>query len=587
MPCSVAARIGTVVEGAAEREKGSMQTIVDSFRRYCRIIAMAEQRLRCGDTEAAVALAQIAARLAFPAAVGLFASPQLERLLVRIGQSLPTPRASCGRASMDGRQRILHVLTYARPVGGDTRFVWRWIKEDQANVHCVAVTTQADVSDIYEIPKELAQSVARSGGFLHVLQASTARPLEQALELRGLCREMDSVVLHLFPYDVIPVLALAAGCSMAKTLFVDHSDHTFWIGASVAHAIIHVRAQPPGFLQGRRGLRARQEALLPIPLAHMSSAMTPVQAKEALGLAREQIVLLTIASPFKYSAPGRPGLLDLVVPVLRELPQAVLLAVGPEPTGAWQEANRRTDGRVVALGARYENGLLYTAADIYLDSVPFSSSTSLLEAGSQGVPVLCLAPPEEALWPLGPGAPGLEGTMELAADVPGYRRLLRRLIVDDDYRTQSGQRVRAQILARHTGAGWQAAIREVYTQLARCGERGCLRDDGDVFVADALTAALANLYAQTEGPQFMRQLLWRFLRGLPYLKRIAIVWELHRQGCNLSIFNLLPSSWNVMARRLLHLARWVQARLSRRFAVRRNQTYPSTPSGWNDRRTTL
>lgn len=526
-----------------------------SFKRFCRVIDMAEQRFRRGDPESAVALAQIAARLAYPGNAGLFASPRMERLLVAIGESLPIPLTTRGHDHTEHSRRILHILSYARPVGGDTRLVWRWIQEDPENTHSVAVTTQADVSGIYEIPLILEESVQRSGGFLHMLQTPTSRPLEQAMELRGLCQDMDIVVLHLFPYDVIPILALCAGCDSARTIFVNHSDHTFWIGASVAHSMVHLRTQPQGFLHRSRSLKSACDALLPIPLAYSSPQTTRAEAKAALGYDRNVVILLTIASPFKYSSPGRQGFLDLVIPVLSEMRQAVLIAVGPTPEGAWREANTRTEGRVVALGARFDNATLYAAADVYLDSVPFSSITSLLEAGSVGVPLLGLSPPEANLWLLGPGAPGLEGTMEMATDTDSYRHLLRHLIADEDYRTESGHRVRAQILSRHTGERWKAATQDIYARLSDAGERGCLSAAADAFVASSLNVALAQLYAQAEGQKAMRQLLWRFLRPLAYRTRVSIVWELYRKGFDLSIPNLLPFSLNLLARSLARLTR--------------------------------
>lgn len=553
-----------------------MSTLEDSFTQFCRILDVGEKNLNRGDAESAVALAQIAARYAYPGDVGLFASPRLERLLISIGQSLATPATPHGYDRPRHSQRVLHILSYARPVGGDSRFVWRWIQEDRTNEHSVCVTSQAEVSEIYEMPPVLVRSVQQSGGSLHILQAPTSRPLDQAVELRGLCQEMDIVVLHHFPYDVIPILALCTGCDTARTIFVNHSDHTFWIGASVAHLIVHLRSQQNNFLERRRGLKKGRDTLLPIPLAPRPQQTSKAEAKAALGYDSDVVILLTIASPFKYSSPGRQGLLELVVPLLGEMHQAVLLAVGPEPEGAWREAGIRTEGRVVALGARFDNDALYTAADVYLDSVPFSSITSLLEAGSCGVSLLGLSPPDPDLWLLGPGAPGLEGTMEMATDAESYRCLLRRHVADKDHRMVSGRRVRAQILARHTGAGWRAAVQDVYSRVSTAGERGCLSEGADSCVAGPLNVALSQLYGQKspkshlsryKAPKVMRQWLRRLLQPLPYPKRVSIAWELYQKEVGLSIISFLPSFLHVMARSLARSARRFKHLLSYRMRM--------------------
>ena len=265
--------------------------------------------------------------------------------------------------------------------------------------------------------------------------------MEQARELRVLCQEMDIVVMHIYPYDIIPLLALAVGCDAIRTLYINHADHTFWLGGSVAHSIVHLRKQWPDFLTKRRGLSLEHSSILPIPLAYSPLSISSTEAKKALGYASDVVLLITIATPFKYSANGQISFLDLVTPVLAKFPQAVLMAVGPDEQGAWRSASIQTNGRIIALGKRWDNDLRYAAADVYLDSIPFSSITSLLEAGSHGVPLLGLQPPLSDLWVMGPGAPGLDGAMVLAEDKEAYQNLLAQLINEPDFRRERGRRV--------------------------------------------------------------------------------------------------------------------------------------------------
>ncbi|MGJ0484004.1 MAG: hypothetical protein ACR65R_05645 [Methylomicrobium sp.] len=523
----------------------------DAYVHFCDLLTLAEEYFALGNFSAAVRIAQIAARYAFPGNVGLFASPRLERLLLELGQQIPD-------ASMHGEwhrdenlRNVLHVLSYARPVGGDSRFVWRWIQEDHKSRHSVVITTQADFKGIYDVPEVLIRSVESSGGFLRMLSAPTSSPLEQACELRMLCKEMDIVVLHLFPYDIIPNLALAKGCDSVKTLFVNHSDHTFWIGASVAHFVVHLRKQSPYFLKDRRGLRPDQSPLLPTPLSCSYSSVCRVDAKRMLGYDEDAIILLTIASPFKYSCPNEIGFLDLVLPVLTKLPKAILLAVGPEREGAWQLASTQTEGRIVPLGTQWENDLLYAAADIYLDSVPFSSITSVLEAGARGISLLGYSHPNPELALLGPDAPGLDNAMELANDVGTYRNLLTQLITDAEFRRRSGKRVQTQILSLHTGDKWVNIVHDFYTRAERSNDRGCLMGCNDTFATSALNLALMQLYSSWN----IHQLIRNFIGSLPYRSRLSITWRLHLIGFGLCLSNLLPPPAHGL---VLVVARWAK-----------------------------
>ena len=107
-----------------------MTGLEDSYGRFGELLTLAENYLSADNCPAAVGLAQIAARYAFPGNVGIFGSPRLERLVLKIGEKIST-NSVCPARSHDGISRkILHVLSYGRPVGGNTRFARRWIKEE-------------------------------------------------------------------------------------------------------------------------------------------------------------------------------------------------------------------------------------------------------------------------------------------------------------------------------------------------------------------------------------------------------------------------------------------------------------------------
>ncbi len=518
-----------------------MTFIADAYRRFHRLLALGEHRLSVGDCACAAALAQIAAYYAFPANVGLFASPRLESLLLELGRRIP-PVVDAHNTCRAGARRVLHVLSYAKPIGGDSRFAWRWIGLDAESCHSVAITSQSEVAHLYDIPQTLRDAVSRSGGFVRALGTPRSRPLDQARELRALCQQADTVVLHTYPYDAIPVMALASGCGAVKTVYVNHSDHTFWLGGSVAHAIAHLRAQSADFLQQRRGLDAHKSFLLPIPLDEAPPNTEREQAKRTLGYADDTTVLLTIASPFKYSAPGQLGFLDVVEPVMSRFPNTVLLAVGPSNERRWREAHDRTHGRITALGRRWDNDVLCAAADIYLDSIPFSSITSLLEAGLHGTPLVGLRPATADLGLLGPGAPGLERSMCLAPDPDTYQQTLARLIIDQDLRHRTGATVRENVSRWHGAPGWRLALEDMYSGLDRLGaaERA-LRDTQDHFRDCALANALVQLFSSVQPPARSRQLIAQYVGALPYATRASMSWELYRRGFGLCVSNLLPS----------------------------------------------
>ena len=190
---------------APSEAQAQVERLKERYARYCDLLQLAEEYFAMGNYPASAALAQIAARSAFPDHIGLFGSPRLERILVRLGKQIQTSATRRPARDNGVRRNVLHVMTYAKPVGGDGRFVWRWMLADRANRHSVAITTQSHYKGVFEVPEYLRHAAEGSGGLLHAIRASASKPLEQARELRALCQEQDLVALHLWPYDIVPV----------------------------------------------------------------------------------------------------------------------------------------------------------------------------------------------------------------------------------------------------------------------------------------------------------------------------------------------------------------------------------------------
>jgi glycosyltransferase involved in cell wall biosynthesis len=249
-------------------------------------------------------------------------------------------------------------------------------------------------------------------------------------------------------------------------LYLNHADHIFWLGVGISDLVVNLRRSGHLLSIERRGVPPERNAFMPIALGDRQRTLSRVEAKRQLGYSEDIVLLLTIARPvkFEYRSDSGDSYIDAVLPVVQQFEQVRLVLVGPSPRGEFQRAHDATEGRITALGERTDNEVLYQAADIYIDSFPQPSPTSLLEAGSYGVPVIGLCPHPESAAILCADAPGIDDAMIRARSVPELRDGLERLISDHSTAMELGARTKSDIERRHIGRGWKRELEQLYVQ---------------------------------------------------------------------------------------------------------------------------
>lgn len=455
---------------------------------FLSLVTRAENRLRQRRYDDAAAFAQVAAAYAWHNHSGFFASSRLERVVEDIARAaVPgVPSRRDGR-SRDGEwpQRIAHVLTESLEVGGHTRLAWRWIQRDDGRSHSVLLTRPRPT-----IPEPLDTSVQASGGQVLTLDGGQ-RAVRRAHQLRQHLAEVDLAILHVHPSDVVANLALAPHYGRPPVILVNHADHVFWLGTQAADVFCHIRASGRAVAEERRGIQPGRSAILPIPLDPPRSSVSRRQARQALGCDDETVVLLTVASAYKYEAIDGLGFLDLVTPAILGNTNVTLLAVGPQADGDWRLAAAKSGGRIRALGQRSQLEPLYRAADVYLDSYPMASLTSFTEAGSWGLPLVsfCTHPGAEVLCSDEP--PGRVAVR--VGDPVEYRRQVSLLVGDLERRRRLGQLTRAAIDDLHGPAAWAATLAALYGRMSDLQDLAPRTEGRGIGVPGALDDRLCRM----------------------------------------------------------------------------------------------
>jgi hypothetical protein len=501
---------------------------------YRSLLARVSPLTDAGRFHEAAAAAQVAANYAVHWHPGRFVCAEIEAVIARLG-SAALPHAGPHLLSrVDGPLSVLHVATEFYAIGGHSRMAAHWMNEDEGNRHSLALSRQHDV-----VPPALHTSVAASGGTLTLLNRAPGDLLDWARRLQRLIAKADCVILHVHSMDVIPFLALSGMRCRPPVLLVNHADHLFWVGANFVDLVVSTRTSGDLLTRDRRGVPETRRAVIPLCLERPDVSMSRAEARRRLAISHDRVVILSVARALKFKRVGDEEFPDPIVPLLKANPRAQLLVLGPGGQVDWSRAEAAAPGQVVAVPASPETAPYFAAADIYLDSFPFVSVTSMLEAGLRSLPLVTRQPFGPDCAVMGSDSPGIEPEILRADSSDGMVGLLQRLIDDPVWRQQVGARTAAAISRTHMGPEWRAGLAEVYRRgfaAHAAGPHfsvsdGSATSDLDAFVPYAYgdlgrgATAEGRLVCATETVLKVAPPVWR-LRTLAALRRDGCFGEL-------------------------------------------------------------
>jgi hypothetical protein len=247
-------------------------------------------------------------------------------------------------------------------------------------------------------------------------------------------------------------------------IILNHADHAFWLGASVADVVANLRPTGQKITLGRRGIK--NSKILPLPILKANPTSDYEVIRKQLSIKKDKIVLLTVGDQFKYTSFGGYDFVSIMEKLLRRNPNVVLFAIGPRQNRRWAEASARVGGRIKAMGRLDWSELhaFYACADIYVEGFPVGGLTAMLEAGVRGIPIIGVRIPE---------APILNGSDDIAIEkfdlhVPSleaFTSSLECMITQPSFRVQRTTQVKQSIERIHFPPGWNDFLDDMMQSL--------------------------------------------------------------------------------------------------------------------------
>ena len=426
-------------------ELTAMQRRVLASRRLLAIIEDCLGRNQ-GHGERLLKVAGMAGKASWSCHAGTFALPLVERALREAPHLVG--RAACAGEAARVRGRTLHVLTEAYPLGGHTRLVKRWIECMDGEAHAVTLVRQRHPADpSWLMPAGRDVPLVDLGRF--------HRGPDKVACLMALFDAAARVVLHVHPDDACSVAA-AYRSPAADIRFLNHADHVAWLGAGLPVPLLNLRQRGTRLAADRRGIDEANCDVVPIPIAP-PPRLDRREARRQLGLGDDEILMLTVASAAKYLPVEGWSLLPILRRILAR-PELRLVAIGP---GAGHPVFgpllQDHPGRAQALGVIQDPIAYRAAADLYLDSYPLGSLTSMLESAALGTPIAAFQPDLEELGILYTEPPGLAWSDYAARETEPFLALVDALVEDPALRQRRAEGLRSGI-AGHFPDGWRQRL---------------------------------------------------------------------------------------------------------------------------------
>ena len=310
------------------------------------------------DFERAVLMSEWLARFLFSNACGVYRLDELEAVPAARLPLLSFPTRT-------DREPELHIASELYTHGGHTRLVKALISEIPANA-AVLVTRPATRASLLSI-------LGISDERLHVVDVGDAR--HQVEQIASVVAGYKRVVLHVHPDDVICCIALRSLRRAQVDLqvaLVNHSDHTFSVGIGLADTILEISTFGWALRQSRG--TEDKSSFIGIPLYSAPAADGPSVIPG---------MLLSAGSSYKFKPQAERSLPAVLSSVLKDIPEARLLVIGPKKIDPWWWLLKLRYRNRVAIQQRIPHAdylRQLQLANVYLDSFPITGGTAFTEA---------------------------------------------------------------------------------------------------------------------------------------------------------------------------------------------------------------
>lgn len=284
------------------------------------------------------------------------------------------------------KNSTLHIMTEAYLSGGHTRVVERWIESsDKTEKHCIIFTS----SNTEVMPEALIQNVKnRNGEIIEV--DSNLDILQKAQNLADYASKFEHIILHIHPFDYIPIIAFGSNSFKRPIYFYNHADHLPWFGLSIIDCLLEIRTYGKKITKLKRNYD--NSIVLGIPTVINKNNPYIENNNMDKSYLKNKKVILSYGNSYKFNNFYHLSLLDYIK-MFDENYVFILIGLNEENNSNFYNYSSSNPNKLIIKNTVPFDELrqYLNLADIIIDSFPVCGGTALLDAINLNKPVLSLS----------------------------------------------------------------------------------------------------------------------------------------------------------------------------------------------------
>lgn len=379
---------------------------------------------------------------------GYYKSKSLELLLTKIQQKI-LPIAY-HQQKQKKTNKILHICSEVYTSGGHSKLLYNWIKNDSSKKHTIlsirlSLEEIKDISDFY-----LTDSI--SVGHISVKSPSKIESIN-LLNQQPL-NDYDVIVLHIHPDETITSIVLSQKDITTPICFINHADHVFWLGTSIADLVLQIRESSISIDEERRDILKERQFFLPIPIETAQNTEDENSNSET-----NFIKILSTGTAYKYNPNEHYNFLKEAYKIVEENSNILFNIVGINADSDYAKEYQHERIFLHGIVSSQRLAEIEETTDIYIEGFPMPSFTALLQVALRKIPFALHYNPLP-LFKL--FSDNNEYNIVYPKNLDEWHSNIRKLIRDSEYRTGTSQKQNKYILNNYSIEVWKSRVQELY-----------------------------------------------------------------------------------------------------------------------------